>query len=81
MLMLPHRQKDRGRKVGEGLMRCERALRRQVFRVFIFLRLQTTLVLGTSKEMKKLIQMSILNSIKLLINLIIAVSVGIKRKR
>lgn len=62
-------------------MRCERALRRQVFRVFIFPHLQTTLVLGTSKEMKKLIQMSILNSIKLLIYLIIAVSVGIKRKR
>lgn len=51
--MLPHRQKDRGRKAGEGLLRCERALRQQVFRGFIFPRLQTTLVLGTSKETYK----------------------------
>lgn len=77
MLMLSHRQKDRGRKAGEGLLRCERALRQQVFRGFIFPRLQTTLVLGTSKEMKKLIKMSILNSTKLLIYLFTAVSVGI----
>lgn len=56
MLMLLHRQKDRVKKAGEGQMLCEKALRWQVFCVFIFPHLQTTLVLGTSKEMKKLIK-------------------------